>query len=87
MIFLTYVIASLVGWCPPMPPQPRPPIPKELIAGLLGGLAGAYLVKYALALQGPVTSIDFIAMMIGAFVVGRVFKQLTNWISPSPGNN
>lgn len=70
-----------------MPPKPKPPTPKEPLAGIPGGIAGAYLVKYALSIQGPITSIDFIAMMLGAFAVGKVFQQLAIWLLPGPQQN
>ena len=86
MTFLMYVISGLLGWCP-MPPKPKPPTPKDPILGILGGITGAYLVKYALSIQGPITGIDFIAMMLGAFAVGKVFQQLGNWLLPGPQQN
>jgi tetrahydromethanopterin S-methyltransferase subunit D len=77
-------VAALIGWCPfPKPPPPPPPPWKlihRIIAGLLGGIAGAYLVYWGLDLSSPLDSVDFIAVMIGAFAVGQVFQEVAIWI-------
>jgi len=80
-----YIVAGLVGWCPrPLPPPPPPPIEglARTIAGIIGGIAGAYLVHWALGLSGALTAMDFIALMVGAFACGRVLQQLAIWIIP-----
>jgi hypothetical protein len=84
--FAIVVVAAVVGWCPFPSPPPPPPPPIErftkFIAGLIGGIGGAYSVHWALGLSGPLTSTDFIALMIGAFVLGKVFQEVAGWIFP-----
>lgn len=78
---LAYIICALVGYCPDPKPFPKPgPIPKEPISGILGGIAGGYLVYVALGLQGSPTGPEFVAILIGAFAAGRVFQEVASWI-------
>ena len=87
MTLVVCAVAALCGWCP-MPLPPLPPPPKEplvrFLAGTIGGIAGAYLVHWALGMSGALTAEGFIALMLGAFVVGRAAQQLAIWIIPGP---
>jgi hypothetical protein len=80
--FLVLIVSGLIGWCP-LPPAPKPPGPKDPLAGIIGGIAGAYLVYYALGFEGTLSGMDFVAISIGAFSVGKVCQQLANWFLPS----
>ena len=84
--FLLLIASGLIGWCPTPAPKPTP-TPKDPLAGIIGGIAGAYLVYYALGFEGTLSSPDFIALAIGAFATGKVLQQLTNWVLPSPAGS
>lgn len=84
------VYCGLVGWWPPRPlPKPDPPIPLEGLVknaafGFIGGALGGYLVYFALGLSGPLASVDFIPVTIGAGVLGRIFQMIGELIWPTP---
>ena len=75
------VVFGLVGWCGT--PMPRPPIPKDPLAGFIGGILGALLVHWAMGLEGALSSMDFVAVAIGAVAGGRVLYQVVNWVFPT----
>ena len=82
--FLVLIVSGLIGWCPPLPrPRPDPPGPRDPLAGIIGGIAGAHLVHFALGIEGALSSMDFVAISIGAFACGRVLSQVVNWVFPS----
>lgn len=85
MEYQMLIVFGLVGWCPTPRPKPKPePIPLDLFAGFVGGIAGAYLVHWAMGFDGPLSSVDFLTLAVGAFVLGRVFRQVALWIFPTP---
>jgi hypothetical protein len=75
------VVVGLVGWCGT--PMPRPPIPKDPIAGFIGGILGALLVHWAMGFEGALSSMDFVAVAIGALAGGRVLYEVVNWVFPT----
>lgn len=90
MTFWVVLVCGLVGWWPPGPrPKPEPPIPlegyiKDAILGFIGGAAGGFLVHFALGLSASLSSADFIAVAIGAAVVGRILQVVGEIIRPTP---
>jgi hypothetical protein len=74
------ILTGLVGWCGT--PIPRPPGPKDPLAGIIGGIAGGFLVSWALDLQAAASAVDLIALAIGAYAGGRVLFQLAAWVFP-----
>jgi hypothetical protein len=75
------IFVGLVGWCG-TPPLPRPPGPRDPLAGIIGGLAGGFLVFWALDLQAVTSAVDLIAVAIGAFAGGRVLSRAVDWVVP-----
>lgn len=75
------ILVGLVGWCGT--PIPRPPGPKDPLAGIIGGIAGGFLVSWALDLQATASAVDLIALAIGALAGGRVLFQLADWAFPA----
>lgn len=75
------IFVGLVGWAG-TPPLPRPPGPRDPLAGIIGGLAGAFLVFWALDLQAVTSAADLIAVAIGAFAGGRVLSRVVDWVVP-----
>jgi len=75
------VVTGLVGWGGT--PIPRPPGPKDPLAGIIGGIAGGFLVSWALDLQTVGSAVDLIAVAIGALAGGRVLFQLVDWAFPA----
>lgn len=75
------IFIGLVGWGGI--PIPRPPGPKDPLAGIIGGIAGGFLVSWALDLQAAASAVDLIALAIGALAGGRVVFQLVDWAFPA----
>lgn len=78
---LSFIGWALAGWCGTRGPRPRPePLPGPMqvfIMGALGGMAGGFLYTFAFSLKMPLSSIEYAASCIGAFVVGFVVEELT----------
>lgn len=74
------ILTGLVGWVGT--PIPRPPGPKDPLAGIIGGIAGGFLVSWALDLQAAASAVDLIALAIGAYAGGRVLYQVVAWVFP-----
>ena len=81
MDFRVLIIVGLVGWCGT--PMPKPPLPKDPLAGIIGGILGALLVSWALGFEGALSATDFVAVAIGALAGGRVLYEVVNWVFPT----
>lgn len=90
MTLWVVVVCGLVGWWPRGPkPVPEPPIPlvgqfKDAILGFVGGVGGGFLVHFALSLSGPLASDDFLAVALGAAVVGRILQVIGEMVWSTP---
>jgi hypothetical protein len=85
---MLYVLWAFGGWCgTPYPgwllgPHPHPdPDPwwiklVAIVGGVLGGLAVSRLAPLA-TVPDTAPAMTFVATMVGAFVVGRVFTDIT----------
>lgn len=70
---------ALVGWCGtvPIPRFPPPPAPdpwpwwRNAVTGIVGGIAGGYLVSAGLGYQ------DLIATSFGALAGGRIVSEIS----------
>lgn len=81
MTIFVVIIGGLVGWG--VTPMPKPPGPKDPLAGFIGGIVGAFAVHWALGFQGALSAAEFIAVAIGAFAGGRVLFEVAGWVFPS----
>ena len=77
------VLWALVGWCGTVNPRPRPipppppPPPWRLAAAMIAGVVLGYVTYWVLGLSMPLSSMDFIATSLGAFVGGVVCWDVT----------
>ena len=79
-MILQLVYWSLVGWCgTPPQPFPFPPLPpdpwpwwKSAVTGIIGGIAGGYLVSAGLGYE------ELVATSFGALAGGRIVSQVVS---------
>jgi len=78
-----FLICGAVGYCPDPRPRPKPgPLPRDPVAGGIGGIIGGYAAYVALSLEGSPNGMELVAILIGAYAFGRVFQEVASWIIP-----